>query len=401
MKQQTGSKRTVRQQHEDNLSFICFGGLDWWYQHKSHVDFQLIRRFARKGPAVYINSIVMQKPNLTEGRKFLKKVIRKTKSIFTGLRHTNAGFWVYSPFSLPVHHILWARGVNEVLVRRQVCVVASRLGIRNPVIMVVCPAACDMALGMKKRNLIYLRTDAYELFPNVETEVVREYDRRLRETADITLYVSRKLYEDEASGCKNSLYLDHGVDYELFASAKEEPTKPLDLKEIKEPIIGFFGTLDSHTVDVDLIAEVADLLPHMSFVFIGKIAAKYQCIIQKDNIYLLGQKPYEKVPHYGKCFDVAIMPWRQTAWIQVCNPIKLKEYLALGKPIVSTPFTELQKYKDVVYQADTPEKFAKCVEKALAEDNPERVAARRKKVETSTWDSKAQLVLEELFGKER
>jgi len=93
------------------------------------------------------------------------------------------------------------------------------------------------------------------------------------------------------------------------------------------------------------------------------------------------------------------MPWRHNRWIETCNPIKLKEYLALGKPVVSTPFTELQKYQDVVYQADTPEEFAECIEKALAENCPERIAARRKKVETSTWDSKAKFVLNKLFEK--
>lgn len=85
-------------------------------------------------------------------------------------------------------------------------------------------------------------------------------------------------------------------------------------------------------------------------------------------------------------------------WNQVCNPIKLKEYLALGKPIISTPFTELQKYRDVVYVAKSPEDFAKCIKKALAEDGPERVAARRSKVKNVSWESKAEQVMNELFG---
>ncbi len=83
---------------------------------------------------------------------------------------------------------------------------------------------------------------------------------------------------------------------------------------------------------------------------------------------MLGKKPYEKIPHYGKCFDVAIMPWRQNRWIELCNPIKLKEYLALGKPVVSTSFPELQNYLDVTYTAKTPEEFVRCIKKALAEE---------------------------------
>ena len=94
------------------------------------------------------------------------------------------------------------------------------------------------------------------------------------------------------------------------------------------------------------------------------------------------------------------MPWKQNRWIEACNPIKLKEYLALGKPIVSTPFVELQKYRDVVYEAKTPREFAECIKQALAEDNAERITGRRKTVLNASWESKAQLVLEKLFGKD-
>jgi glycosyltransferase involved in cell wall biosynthesis len=137
----------------------------------------------------------------------------------------------------------------------------------------------------------------------------------------------------------------------------------------------------------------------MSFVFVGEASSDIDGLQKRKNVWLLGKKPYEQVPHYGKCFDVAIMPWQQNRWIEVCNPIKLKEYLALGKPIVSTPFLELEKYQDVVYRAGSPKEFADGIKKALVEDNYERIAIRRKKVQASTWDSKVELILGELFGK--
>jgi glycosyltransferase involved in cell wall biosynthesis len=112
---------------------------------------------------------------------------------------------------------------------------------------------------------------------------------------------------------------------------------------------------------------------------------------------MLGQKSYELIPQYGKCFDVAFMPWRQGRWIEACNPVKLKEYLALGKPVVSTPFPELSYYNDVTYQGATPEEFALCIERALAEDGPQRIIERRKKVKEATWESKTQLILNTLF----
>lgn len=113
---------------------------------------------------------------------------------------------------------------------------------------------------------------------------------------------------------------------------------------------------------------------------------------------MLGQRPYEQIPFYGKCFDVAIMPWKQNRWIQGCNPIKLKEYLALGRPVVSTPFPELLKYREVVYTAKSPAEFAACIERALTDDNADRIVARRKKVQNSSWDNKAEIVLALVFN---
>jgi len=143
---------------------------------------------------------------------------------------------------------------------------------------------------------------------------------------------------------------------------------------------------------------VADRLPDASFVFIGKPSVDCSVLSTRKNVWMLGQKTYEEIPHYGKCFDVAILPWRVNKWTEAANPIKLKEYLALGKPIVSTPaFTELQEYDDVVYEAETPEEFAECIEKAYSEDSPDLVGKRRAKVSRASWDSKAELVLGELF----
>ncbi len=381
-----------------NLCFVCFGGQDWWYHNRGHIDFQIMKRFARKGTTLYVNSIVMQKPNFSREGRFIKKLIRKSKSVFRGFRKTEAGFWVYSPFTLPVHHLNWARPLNEVLLRFQVSFVAWFLGIRKPIVWVACPAACDTALKMKKSNLVYQRTDLYEAFPNVDSKIIREYDQKLKAQSDLTVFVNRILYSSEKKECKEALFLDHGVDFEMFASENSETTDPIDINDIKKPIVGFFGTIDGHTVDIEFTGSVIDLLPDLSFVFIGSVSHQYPELQNKANVWMLGQKPYEQIPNYGRCFDVSIMIWRQTKWIQSCNPIKLKEYLALGKPVVSTPFPELQKYLDVVYEADSPEGFAECIRKALAEDGPERIAARRKKVETATWDSKAELVLEKIFG---
>lgn len=384
----------------NQLDVLCFGGEDWWYHNRGHIDIQLMRRFARQGTTVYVNSLVMQKPTFQRaiggGKSFSQKLLRKTRSILRGLRRTEAGFWVYSPVSLPVHHVRWLHAVNRTLLASQVALLTRRLRLVRPLVWVACPVACEIALPMKRCALVYQRTDRFEEYPNVDGRVIQRYDEQLKEQADVTVYVSRRLYEEEREQCRRALYLDHGVDFDLFAGAGRETSVPSDLDGIRHPIIGFFGGIDNHTSDVPFLEELVRALPEFSFVFVGRASSDIHGLQQNRNVWLLGQKPYEQIPHYGKCFDVAIMVWRRNRWIEGCNPIKLKEYLALGKPVVSTPFPQLQQYSDVVYQAATPAEFAARVKQALAEDSPQRVVARRETIQDATWDAKAMLVLQEL-----
>jgi glycosyltransferase involved in cell wall biosynthesis len=231
----------------------------------------------------------------------------------------------------------------------------------------------------------------------VDRDIIIRYDQKLKAAADLTIFANRALFEQERLQCRRALFLDHGVDYGKFASAEKDTYKPDDVAAIPRPMVGFFGAIDDHTFDVPFTEKLVEYLPQMSFVFVGQPSADVNNLKEKKNVWFLGKKPYEQIPHYGKLFDVTIMPWRQNKWIEACNPIKLKEYLALGKPVVSTPFTELREYRDVVYEAKTPYEFAECIKRALAENGPEKKAARRARVADSTWEHKAGLVMTELF----
>lgn len=382
-----------------SIDLICFGGEDWWYHNRGHIDMQLIRRFARRGKVLYVNSIVMQRTNRRIRRNLLKKIIRKTKSILTGLRKTEAGFWVYSPFVPPVHSEGWCGTLNQLMLKLQVLAVAKYLGLKKPLIWVACPTAYKTALSIRKSKLIYQKTDRYEESPNVDRTLIQYYDRKLREEADLTIYVNTALYREEAPGCKKAFYLDHGVDYELFADAAGDSFVPQDIAHVKKPIVGYFGGLADHKVDIDLLEKAVCALPDYSFVFVGDYGQHHkQRLSCYNNVWLLGKKPYEQIPHYGKCFDVAIMPLVRNLWIQACNPIKLKEYLALGKPVVAmSSFSEADNYIGFISCANSTEEFVSFVKQAISTDNPEKTALRRKRVKPHTWDAKAEQILREIL----
>ena len=137
---------------------------------------------------------------------------------------------------------------------------------------------------------------------------------------------------------------------------------------IPHPRIGFFGNLRDQLVDFDLLERLARELPHVQVVLVGDATRAMERLTAHSNIHWFGFRPYNDVPRYGAGFDVAIMPWNDNEWIRNCNPIKLKEYLALGLPVVSTDFPEVRRYESVVRIARDADDFVRLV----AADDPRR-----------------------------
>ena len=104
----------------------------------------------------------------------------------------------------------------------------------------------------------------------------------------------------------------------------------------------------------------------------------------------LGYRPYEQIPGLGAGFDVALMPWLRNGWIEACNPIKLKEYLALGLPVVSTDFPEVRHYEHVVRVADDHDSFVELVRLTMRDGGQGSPQSRREAVSGSTWERRAQ-----------
>ncbi len=374
---------------------ICFAGEDWWYHNRGHYDMQIMRRFARRTRVLFVNSIVAKPPRLSRGSMFWPKFCRKMQSIGCGLKEVESGLFVCSPPSVPLHHYSWGRQLNDALVRAYVSPWAADLGMRNPLVWVECPAACGTAFRLSRAALVYQRTDLHEAYRGGDDQIT-SYHRALMRRSDLVVYVSRKLYEQEREGCRNALLSDHGVDFDLFDRARRSQGMPADVRGIPRPIAGYFGSVSDHTVDFDLLADVSRNLHQVSFVLIGPASCDVSLLQKIPNVYLLGQKPYEQIPAYGSCFDVALMPWRQTRWIDVCNPVKLKEYLALGKPVVSTPYSELLYYPGYVYIASGAVEFAQAIMRAIREADLGRAEERRRFVSEATWDRVASTVWDAL-----
>lgn len=373
---------------------ICFGGEDWWYHNRGHYDMQMMRCLSRLVPVLYVNSIGMRMPNPAEGRMFLRRMGRKLRSIGRGAVPIDKGLTVFSPLAIPGGG---GMGLNRRLLSRMTRSAARTRRITHPLVWVVCPTAAGVVDALDPAAVVYQRTDRYECFPGVDANRIRELDQYLKARADLTVFCSTFLYEREAGDCRSACVIDHGVDFDRFAAASRGlVVLPEDVAHLPRPRVGFVGAVDRHTFDPALFVEVARRLPEAHFVVVGPCSLPAGwCSL--PNVSLLGKRAYEEVHSYMAACDVLIMPWRRSEWIEACNPIKLKEYLAVGRPVVSTGFAQLRAYDGLVRRARTPGAFAEAIRAALRDPGDPRPG--RNRVRGENWPSKARTVLAELAAR--
>jgi len=362
---------------------ICLGGEDWWYHNRGHYDMQMMRELSRDVPVLYVNSIGMRVPSAREGRMFLTRVSRKLRSFRKGFVRVRDNFGVVSPVAIPG---TLGNALTGSLVRRQIRSAAQRMGITRPLLWVANPRGAEMLDEIDHTALVYQRTDRFEDFLGVDRAFIRDCDRRLKERAQLTLFCSGVLHAEERGSCAASAFVDHGVDYDAFACPKDVKSEPEDLRGIARPRVGFVGGIDKHTFDPELFLKIAHRLPSFRFVMVGA------CSLPDDwcelkNVHFLGRKPYEQVASYMSACDVLIMPWNKSEWIQACNPVKLKEYLATGKPVVSSPFPQLERFGELVRIAPDADSFVRHITQAISA--PHDPQPGRSFVENSTWRAQA------------
>ncbi|UVS82403.1 glycosyltransferase [Actinokineospora sp. UTMC 2448] len=379
----------------DGPPYLCFSAQDWWYHNQAHSDFQLLTRIAEHRKVLLVNSIGLRMPTPGRSTQVLRRIARKAASVAKLVRRPLPdvpNYHVMTPLPLPFYGNPALRKLNAVLVRAQVRAVSLALGIRNPVIVATIPTAWDVVEPMKRRSLVFNRSDRHSAFPEADQRAIAALEAKLLAGADHVLYVSRSLQAEDAPVTgERAHFLDHGVDLKHF---QRRDTLPADLAAIPGPRIGFFGGLDDYLVDFDLLERLAEDIPEASLVLVGDTSISMERFERHPNIHWLGFKPYAEIPAYGSGFDVAIMPWLDNDWITHANPIKLKEYLALGLATVSTDFPEVRHYADRITVVQGHDAFVKAVRDVLETGGLSTPEGRRASVLSASWDSRARQLMD-------
>ncbi len=385
-------------------SIICFGGEDWWYHHP-HSKAHLMRKFARDGnKVIFVNSISMGLPGLKH-KDLLPRIKRKLGSYSKLARQTEEGITVVSPASLPFFGSAAARKINRRLLSAQIGKLARSRGLTKPILWIAIPTAAEMIGTLDEAAVVYQVSDKYDantMDHATDPLLIRRLHEHAIDAADLVFYSGRKLFNEATRGCERSYLLEQGVDYEHWRRVGEETIAVApEVANIPRPRIGYFGAIEPWLVDQELIKRAARERPEWQWIFIGNKSRGLE-IEELPNTHFLPPVAYAELPRYAAGFDVCVLPWEtEQSFTSYGSAIKVREYLATGKPVVIAPLPEYEPMSDVLRIARSRDEFLRLVEEALKEEDPEAKAKRQGAVASGTWEARAEFVgelIEKVLG---
>jgi glycosyltransferase involved in cell wall biosynthesis len=294
--------------------------------------------------------------------------------------------------ALPLSYPPLSRRLTAHLISAQLRRQLDRLQFDRPLLWFYWWFYPELVHSIPHRLAVYDMYDDHSEYDYVRSDPRRKaysevVERRLLRGVDLAFGVSRKLVCDKAWAAPVR-YLPNGVDIALANAAAGAPQPP-EMRDLPRPIVGYLGSYDSR-LDWDLVETLAGARPSWSFVFVG---GGYTAPRQSHaNLHLLGNRSYPEALRYVNAFDLALIPFVRDRLTDAVCPAKLFDYLALGKPVLSTPLpavSEIAGEGQDVYRGETVEEFLRNAGRALREDEA-LPAARRALAASLTWEVRAE-----------
>jgi glycosyltransferase involved in cell wall biosynthesis len=384
MSEQNGSSTA------DKPTILYFGN-DWAAENRTS-SHHVARWLAKRYRVIYVESPGLRAPKGT-GRD-LKKLLSKVGLALRGPRATPEGLQVQTLLQIPLHGSELVRRANRELLLLTLKLLMRMQGVKRPLTWFVVPHLASVVGELGERMSVYYCIDDYAALPDVDVTAVRHMDDTLTRKADLVFVASGTLLDGKRTLNANTHVSAHGVDYDHFVKAQDPTLEvPADAASLPGPIIGFFGLIE-RWIELSLIRYLAEQRPSWTFLMIGRIAVPESEVPRLPNIHYLGRRPYETLPAYGKAFTAAIIPYHLTQQVINSNPIKLREYLAMGKPIVSVSTPEIDKFREYVAIGRTREEYLAHLDRAVAQGlTAEQRERQTALAATMTWDANLKKVM--------
>ncbi len=351
---------------------VVFSHLRWdfVFQRPQH----LLNRLAHERPILYVEEPVLAADGVARW-----EVTTPTAGVTVCRPHTTVGGGGFSDEQ------------NRVLAPMVRQLIAERVGGEYDVWFYT-PLALPLADGLNPRVLTYDKMDDLASFKGASPEL-RNREDALLARADVVFTGGPSLYRATKGRHANCHCFSSSVDAAHFAQAARPMTEPADQATLPHPRLGYFGVIDER-FDVALLAEVAAARPDWQFVMVGPVVKIDPADLPRAaNIHYAGQQKYQDLPAYLSGWDVALLPFARNEATKSISPTKTLEYMAAGKPIVSTPIADVaDPYGNVVGLAETAEQFVAVCERLLGESSGDRAARLNRYADVlagTSWDATA------------
>jgi len=361
----------------------------------------ILRKMAETIPVLWVCSIGTRKPQARSGKDWRRLAGR----VFSGFRRA---VWkenrlrVLRPVLVPKAESRFAQWLNRLVfawyLRREL-----PRGFRGTVeYWCFVPNAVDLIPEANRDNIkiIYYCADDWTKFHNLDGAWMEGKEHRLVSRSHVVFatsrYLENKLKSIMEGDSARVVYMPHGVDYARFAQAGDKQIPlPSDLAALPRPIIGFYGNLHPW-VDFGLIAALAHARPQWSFALIGEVYGDVGTLRGFSNVHLLGRREHAVLPDYCRGFDAAIIPYDMShPRMESVNPVKTKELLAAGVPVVASRVPELDGYGDRVLLCSGTEEWLNALEQQISLSMEDRLAI-SESVREEDWSCKVRQIRREL-----
>ncbi|NMR24171.1 glycosyltransferase [Pseudoalteromonas sp. NEC-BIFX-2020_015] len=341
------------------MKFVVFG--EDWGRHPSSTQ-HLFKELSEKHEVHWINSIGMRKPSIKVAD--IKRVLQKFMQLFSSNTNkknqaTSADndklMKVYNLFILPWHDFNLARMFNRYLFSR-----CSFLNEQPIIYWLSVPTAISLISPRKGIDrVVYYCGDDFSALAGVDHQMVEPFESALIKKADL-IYVISDFLADKMPKEKVEL-LTHGVDFDLFHN---RAVKAIELKGINKPKIGFYGSLNAW-LDKALLYKLATSRTQYELVLVGNISDDFSDLLALSNVTHINAVDHARLAQFSQHWQVSLLPFIDNEQIRACDPLKLKEYLACGTPIVATSFPAVNKYQETILVAHDHDGFITRVDIAV------------------------------------
>jgi len=272
--------------------------------------------------------------------------------------------------------------------RRLIAGMMREQALTDAVLWYYTPMALPFTNTLAAQAVVYDCMDELSAFAGAPQRL-RDLEEELFGRVDVVFTGGQSLYEAKRTRHANVHAFPSSVDVAHFATARTYTGEPPDHQSIGRPRIGFFGVIDER-MDYDLLRGVAAARPSWHLVLVGPTAKIDPATLPRAaNIHYLGAKSYAELPQYISCWDVAMLPFARNEATRFISPTKTPEYLAAGRPVVSTSIRDVVRpygQQGLARIADTPEDFVAAIEAALEEDANDRLVAADAFLTHTSWD---------------